>query len=109
VIADRNFYNWKHLVDRSARHVLTLRLPVSFPGVAGTDALRVESHAPAATPHAVVGFNERGEVVPSLRRKHPSRECHTGSVTERSDIARLTARAATRTAPGRFAEPKANR
>ena len=40
-----------------------LGLPVPFPGVAGTDALRVESHAPAATPDAVVDLNERGEVV----------------------------------------------
>ena len=78
----------EHLVDRPARDVPTLRLPVSFPGVARTNALRVESHAPAATPDAVAGFDERGEVVPSLRREHPSRECHTGSVTERSDIAR---------------------
>jgi len=30
----------EHLVDRSARHVPALRLPVSFPGVPGTDALR---------------------------------------------------------------------
>ena len=50
----------EHLVDRSARHVPTLRLPVSFPGVPGTDALRVETHAPATTPHAVVGLDERG-------------------------------------------------
>jgi hypothetical protein len=90
----------EHLVDRSVRHVPTLRLPVSFPGMAGTDALRVESHAPAATPDAVVGFDERGEVVPGLRRQHPGRQRHTGSVTDRSDRARLTAKAVTRTGPG---------
>src|SRR5215469_9378701 len=81
----------EHPVDRSARHVPALRLPVSIPGVAGTDALRVESHTPAATPHAVVDLNQRAEAVPGLRRKHPSRECHTGSVTDWSDKARLTA------------------
>ena len=68
-----------------SRHVPMLQLPVSFILAPVTDALWVESNAPAATPDAVVGFNERGEVVPGLRRKHPSRERHTGSVTERSD------------------------
>src|SRR4051794_24381909 len=32
----------EHLVDRSAHHVPALRVPVSFPGVPGTDTLRVE-------------------------------------------------------------------
>src|SRR5215469_709902 len=78
----------EHLVDRSAHHMPTLQLPVCFAPVA--DALRVESNAPATTPDAVVSLDERSEVVPGLRREHPSRQRHTHSVAESSDMARFS-------------------
>jgi hypothetical protein len=59
--------------------MLTLQIPVSFAPVA--DALRVEANAPATTPDAVVGFDEHSEVIPGLRREHPSRQGHAHSVT----------------------------
>jgi hypothetical protein len=52
--------------------MLALQLPVSLAPVA--DALRVESDAPATAPDAVVSLDERGEVVPGLRREQPSRQ-----------------------------------
>src|SRR5215469_12561187 len=83
----------EHLVDRSPRHMLALQLPVSFAPV--SDTLRVESDAPASTPDAVVSLDERSEVVPGLRREHPSRQRHTYSVPGRSDIARFCNRVST--------------
>ena len=52
-------------------------LGVAVPGrcVALADALRVETHAPAAAPNPVVGLHEPGEVIPCVGRKRP---CHIG-------------------------------
>ena len=70
----------ENLVHRPVADVSLLCQTISRSRVALADALGVETHAPAATPDAVVSLHQTGEVVPGIRTEQPRRigadRCH---------------------------------
>src|SRR5262249_55942530 len=70
----------ENLMDRPTPDVPALGVPVPLDGVPLAHTLRVNSHAPPATPPPVVAPDQRGEAVPGLRVQHPRRQRHRPSL-----------------------------